>query len=52
MRVNPLHLNISLRILHTVLYTFPEVEGGKEDFFNRTASFVGDLFFFYHNLNG
>ena len=25
MHVNPLHPNISLRILHTVLYTFSEV---------------------------
>ena len=24
-KVNPLHSNISMRILHTILYTFPKV---------------------------
>ena len=35
MFVNPLHPNISMQILHTVLYTFPEVLTRRNVFKNQ-----------------
>ena len=45
--MNPLHINISIYILHTVLYTFPKVLTGRIHFFIiLRASLVGDYFLY------
>ena len=52
--VNPLHPNISMHILHTVLYTFPcrNVVTYRVNLFNNQEVFlVGDHFLYSHDLN-
>ena len=46
---NPLHPNISMHILHTVLYTFPKVLTRRIYLTNK--SLVGDHFLYSHDLN-
>ena len=45
--LNPLYPGISKHILHTVLYTFPEVLTRRI----KLASFAGDRFLDSHDLN-
>ena len=48
--LNPLYPSISKHILHTVLYTFPEVLTRRFCLLNK-ASFVGNHFLHSHDLN-
>ena len=41
---NPLHPDISMHILHTVIYTFP-IEEMRRTFLLISASLVGVIFF-------
>ena len=52
--VNPFNPNISMHILHTVLYTFPckSTVTYRENLFNNQKVFwVGDHLLFSHDLN-
>ena len=48
--LNPLYPSISKHILHTALYTFPEVLTRRFCLLNK-ASFVGNHFLHSHDLN-
>ena len=48
--VNPLHPNISMYILHTVLYTSPKVLT-RRIYLRIKSFFFGDHSLYSHNLN-
>ena len=48
--INPLHPNISMHILHIVLYTFPKVLM-RRIFLYARASLVGDHCLYSHDHN-
>ena len=48
--INPLCLNISIHILHSLLYTFPLVLTRRIGF-TTVASLGGDHFLYSHDLN-
>ena len=48
--INPLHSNISIHILYTVLYTFPQCRQGEFVWQSRT-SFIGDHFLHQYDID-
>ena len=53
-KINPLHSNISIHILHTILYTFPKVLKREKLFNNQELPLlmvVGDHFLYFPDRN-